>query len=148
MGIFIKNKEVFFNYEILDQIEAGLELLGAEVKAIKQGKMSLKGAYISFQNGEFWLKNCLISPYQVKNQLNYDPYRLRKLLLKRKQIDSLMGKSKEAGLTLLPLNVYNKKALLKIKIGLARGKKKFDKRQIIKKREADRKISRALRSKA
>lgn len=148
MGTLATNNQAKFNYHILSEQEAGLVLSGAEVKAMKLKKISLKGAYISYNNGELWLKNCLISPYQNKNQIGYDPYRLRKLLLKRKDIDALMGKMKENGLTLLPLNVYTKKALIKIKIGLARGKKLFDKRQIIKKRELDRNINRALRKKA
>lgn len=140
------NKHAKFNYEIIEEYEAGLVLSGAEVKSVKLKKMSLKGAYIAYDKGELWLKNCLISPYQQNNQRDYDPYKIRKILMKRQEIDSLMGKSKSQGLTLLPINVYTKKALIKVKIGLARGKKKHDKRQTIKKRDADRKIKRALKT--
>lgn len=147
MPTLATNKQAHFNYDIISQYEAGLVLTGAEVKAVKKSMISLKGAYITHQNNELWLKNCLISPYQIKNQSGYDPYNLRKILLKRSEIDSLMGKIKEKGLTLLPINVYTKKALIKIKIGLARGRKLHDKRQAIKKRDLDRQIGRALRDK-
>lgn len=148
MPTLATNKEARFNYDILEEHEAGLILTGAETKSVKLSHISLRGAYITHQNNELWLKNCYIASYQEKNQPHYEDRHLRKLLLKRKEIDSLMGKMKQQGLTLLPLNVYTKKALIKVKIGLAKGRKKYDKRQIIKKREADRKINRALRQKA
>lgn len=147
MAILVKNKLARFNYEILEEFEAGLVLTGAEVKAAKQQKMSLRGAYLIYESNNLWLKNCQISSYQEKNQTGYDPLRLRKILLKRQEIVSLQEKMKASGLTLLPLYVYTKGALLKIKIALARGKKKYDKRAIIKKREDDRKIQRAMRNK-
>ena len=147
MAILVKNKLARFNYEILEEFEAGLVLTGAEVKAAKQAKMSLRGAYLIYENNDLWLKNSNISPYQEKNQQGYDQLRLRKILLKKQEIISLRDKMKQSGLTLLPLYVYTKGALLKIKIALARGKKKYDKRAIIQKREVDRRIQRALRHK-
>jgi len=147
MAILVKNKLARFNYEILEEFEAGLVLTGAEVKAAKQAKMSLRGAYLISENNNLWLKNCHISSYQEKNQIGYDVLRLRKILLKKQEIISLQEKMKQSGLTLLPLYVYTKGALLKIKIALARGKKKYDKRAIIQKREVDRRIQRALRHK-
>lgn len=145
MPTLASNKIAYFNYKIIEEYDAGLVLNGAEVKAVKQKKMSLKGAYITVENNEFWLKNCLISPYQVLNQGDYDPMRLRKILLKRQEIDSLIEKVSQIGLTLLPINVYTKKALVKIKIGLAQGKKLHDKRSAIKKRENDRNLRRVVK---
>jgi SsrA-binding protein len=145
MTTLANNKIARFNYEILEELEGGLVLSGSETKAVKKGQISLRGAYLIYENDNLWLKNCHISPYQEKNQIGYDPLRLRKILLNRQEIDSLQGKIKVSGLTLLPLYVYTKGALIKIKIGLARGKKKYDKRATIKKREVDRKIRRALK---
>lgn len=147
MPVLIKNKLARFNYEILEEFEAGLVLSGAEVKSIKLKQMSLRGAYIVYENNSLWLKNSNITPYQEKNQQGYDALRLRKVLLKKQEVLNLHEKMKQTGLTLLPLYVYTKGALLKLKIGLARGKKKYDKRAIIRKREVDRNIQRALRSK-
>lgn len=143
----IVNREARSKYEYLDSWEGGLLLTGAEVKSIKGGGLNLKGAYVLHENGELWLKNAHVSAYQVHNQEDYDPERSRKVLLKRKEIDSIMGKLNESGLTLVPEKVYSKSGLVKIRIALAKGLKAADKRQKIKKRDTDRKIARALRQK-
>lgn len=147
MPILATNPKVKFDYHILETYEAGLVLFGHETKAVKKGKMSLKGAYVVINNEEAWLLNAKISPYQPKNTPDdYDPERSRKLLLHKKELKSLIGKAKEKGLTLMPLRVYTKHGRIKLEFGLVRGKKKFDKREAIKKREAERKIERALKS--
>lgn len=146
--IILKNKEAFFNYEIIEGYEAGIVLSGPEVKSVKDGRLSLKGSYVSIdQAGEAWLANAHIAPYLPAkgNQENYEPTRRRKLLLKKKEIDSLLGKSKQKGLTIIPLTVYAKKGLIKVEIALARGKSKIDKRETIKKREAQREIRWAMK---
>ncbi len=137
----ILNKRALFDYEILEKFDAGIALLGAEVKSLKQGRASLTGAYVVIKNREAYLLNATISPYQPQNiSSNYDPLRTRKLLLKQKEINYLFAKNKERGLTLIPLKVYNINGLIKIEIGLAKGKKKFDKREVLKKREIKRNI--------
>ena len=148
MPTLAKNKHGLFNYEIIEKNEGGLMLSGAEVKAVKQGMVNLKGAYISYEKDELWLKNTHISAYQQRNQPGYDPERPRKVLMKRQEIDSLMGKGARQGLTILPISLYTKGGLIKNQIGLARGKKAKDKRDIIKKRDVNRKIGRALRNKS
>lgn len=143
----IYNREARSKYEFLDSWEGGLVLTGAEVKSIKKGAMNLRGAYVSIENGELWLKNAHISPWQQMNQANYDPDQKRKILLRRSEIDSMLGKVQSEGLTLIPEKVYSNAGLLKIRVSLARGLKKHDKRERIKKRETDRKIQRALKQK-
>ncbi len=143
MSVLVKNKKATFNYHILDKMEAGLVLSGQEVKAVREGKASLFGSYVTIKKSECYLVNCNISPYQPKNTpTSYDPRRDRKLLLKKKEIDYLSGKTKEKGITLIPLRIYTKKNLLKIEVGIAKGKKKYDKREAIKKREIDRDLRR------
>lgn len=155
MTTFAENKKAFYDYEILEKFEAGLVLSGAEVKSIKSGRMNLTGSYVNFHNGEPYLIGASIAPYQPKNQpADYDPTRSRKLLLNKKEIDYLMGKiphpslkgGGQKGLTLAPLKVYNKGRRIKIEIGLARGKKQYDKRASIAKREASKKIERELKN--
>lgn len=138
-----------FHYDILEKAEAGIVLMGSEVKSVKKQRVNLKGSYVSFHDNAFWLVNAHISPYQPKNRLGKmsPPLRERKLLLSRKEIDSLNGKVQGGGLTIVPVKVYNKGALLKVEIALVRGKKLFDKRASLKKREIDRKIRSALRQK-
>ncbi|MFH1536943.1 MAG: SsrA-binding protein SmpB [Patescibacteria group bacterium] len=148
MPTLAKNKQGLYNYEVTSKNEGGLMLSGGEVKAIKQGKVNLKGAYITYEKDELWLKNMHISAYQQKNQPGYEPERPRKVLMKRQEIDSLMGKSAGHGLTILPISLYTKGGLIKIQLGLARGKKARDKRQLIKKRDTDRRIGRALRNRS
>ena len=136
MKVFAKNKRAYFDYEILEKYEAGIELLGFEVKAIKTGHLSLKGSFAVIKNMEVFLINAYIPPYQPNNTpKDYDPLRTRKLLFKKSEIKSLIGKQKQRGLTLVPLRVYNRRGKIKIEIGLAKSKKKIDKREKIKKRE-------------
>jgi len=138
-----KNKKAFFDYNILETFQAGIVLLGLEVKSIKKGQADLNGAYVILRNGEAFLINAHIPPYQGKNTPpSYNPERTRKLLLRRKELNYLHGKTKQKGLTLIPLRLYNRKSLLKLEFALAKGKKKFDKREAIKNREIKRKIDR------
>ena len=140
------NKKAFFNYEILERFEAGLVLLGSEVKSIKNSHYSLQGAYVTLQKEEAWLVRATIAPYQPKNMPSpYNPERPRKLLLNKKELKYLQGKTKERGLTIVPLKVYNKHGQIKLEIGLAKGKTKSDKREVLKKRAVDRDIQRELR---
>ncbi len=140
------NKKAFFNYEILETFEAGLVLLGGEVKSIRNSHYSLQGAYIVVEDEEAWLVKAMIAPYQPKNmQKGYDPERRRKLLLNKKELQYLQGKTKEKGLTIVPLKVYNKHGQIKLEIGLAKGKSKGDKREVLKKRIAERDIARELK---
>ncbi len=143
----VKNKKAYFDYHILEELEAGLVLSGAEVKSIKFGQINLKGAYVEVKpEGEVFLVNCYIAPYKPakQQQFNYDPYRLRKLLLHKKQINYLYGKIKEPGITIVPLEVYLSHGLIKLKIAVARGKKKYDKRETIKKRDFNRRKRKEL----
>lgn len=146
MSVLVANKKAGFNYHILEKMEAGLVLSGQEVKALRQGKASLFGSYVSVKNEEAYLVNCNISPYQPKNTLpDYNPKRERKLLLKRKEISYLLGKIKEKGTTLVPLKIYSKKNIIKLEIAVGKGKKKIDKRETIKKREIDRSLRRKMK---
>lgn len=146
MTVFSENRKAYFDYEILEKFEAGLVLSGAEVKSIRGGRMNLTGSYVNFHNGEPYLIGASIAPYQPKNQpIDYDPSRTRKLLFNKKEIDYFLGKTKQKGLTLIPLKVYNKGRRIKIEIGLVRGKKQYDKRAAIAKRETAKKIERELK---
>jgi SsrA-binding protein len=145
MKLLAENKNARFNYEILEKIEAGIVLIGQEVKSIKLGHMSLKGSYVVVKGYELFLIGSYISPYQAKNIKDYNPERDRKLLLKKKEINYLIGKSKEKNLTLVPLKVYTRGSFITIEIAVSRGKKLIDKRSAIKKREIDRKIHRSLK---
>lgn len=148
MPVITKNKEGFFNYEIIDKWQAGIVLTGPEVKSVKGGQISLKGAFISFDpQGELWLINAYIAPYKPAQgvQAGYDPYQRRKLLLNKREIDSIVGKKAQKGLTIIPISVYTNRRLVKLEIGLARGKTKIDKRESIKKREVQREIRRTLK---
>jgi SsrA-binding protein len=147
MKLLTKNKKAYFNYQILETFEAGIVLEGQEVKSVKQDQINLKGAYVTIANHQAYLLNAHIAPYKFANLSDYDPRRTRKLLLHKKEIDYLIGKSKEKGITILPLKVYLKKGFVKLEIGIARGKKKYDKREAIKKREAQREIQRVLKRK-
>lgn len=147
MKILALNKKAWRDYQVLEKFEAGIQLSGPEVKSTKLGQISLKGSYVTIKDNEVWLLNCHISPYKKALQLEYDPTRTRKLLLHKKEINSLIGKLKQSGLTLIPFQVYTKKGLIKVEIGLCKGKRKYEKRELIKKREAERQIERALRGK-
>lgn len=140
-----KNKKAFFDYNILEKIEAGMVLNGPEVKSVKNGQINLKGSYIIFHNNEAFLFNAHIAFYQKSSLKNYDPRRERKLLLHKKEITYLINKSQEKGLTVLPLRVYLKNGKIKLEIGIAQGRKKYDKRELIKKREIRREIERTLK---
>lgn len=140
------NKKASFDYEILEKYEAGLQLLGFEVKAIKTGHAHLAGSYVVVRQNEAWLLNADIPPYQPGNTpVDYDTKRRRRLLLRRQEIAELTGKIKEKHLTVVPLRLYIKKRMVKIELGLGRGKKKSDKREVIKRREANREIERSLK---
>ncbi len=146
MKIFAENRKAYFNYQILEKFEAGLVLTGQEVKSIKSGRLGLKGAYVVLKNEEAFLIGANIPAYQPKNApADYRPERTRKLLLSKREIKRLIGKAKEKGLTLLPLRVYNKKGRIKLEIGTARGMKKSDKRELLKKRETLREMERELK---
>jgi len=134
--VLIQNPGVFYHYKILENFEAGIELKGFEVKALREGRGNLKGSYVSIKDNEVYLINFNIPPYQPKNTpKDYDENRPRKLLLKKKEISYLIGKSKEKGITIVPIKVYSKGNLIKVEIALAKGLKKFEKREKIKERE-------------
>lgn len=142
------NRKALYDYEILAKYEAGLVLVGHEVKSIRNGRLSLQGAYVVIKDGEAYLLNASISPYQPKNTpAEYEPTRSRKLLLHQYEIQSLLGRIKQKGLTLVPLRVYNKANRIKLELALARGKKQYDKRAKIKKREFAREKDRLLKDK-
>lgn len=143
MTHYAENRKARFNYEILEKYEAGIEFLGAEVKSVRGGRMSLEGAFIIIRGGEAFLINANIPPYQLKNSpKDYDPLRNRKLLLTKKELTKLAGSEKNKSLTIVPISVYNKGRKIKVEIALVKGKKKFDKREMLKKREIDREIRR------
>jgi SsrA-binding protein len=148
MRTLAENKKAYFTYQVLEKFEAGVVLTGQEVKSIKSGRISIKGSYVVLRDEEPYLIGANIPPYQPKNAPpDYNPEKSRKLLLNKKEIKYLIGKTKEKGLTLVPLKVYTKNAKIKVEFGLARGKKKVDKREIIKKRDAEREMRRALKGK-
>jgi SsrA-binding protein len=142
----IRNKKAYHDYEILEKIEAGIELKGSEVKSLREGKASIKEAYVRIENGEVFLVNAHISPYTHGGLFNHDPKRKRKLLLHKREIKRLAGKVQERGLTIVPLRIYfNKRGWAKVEIALVKGKKKHEKREAIKRREAEREIQRVLK---
>ncbi len=146
MAVLAENRKAKFEFEWLETFEAGLELFGHEVKAIKTHKMSLEGSYVFPRRGEFYLVGANVSPYQPKNTpKEYDPSRDRKLLLHKKEIDYLIGKAAIRGLTILPIRVYTKGSRIKLEIAIARKFKQHDKRERIKEREDKRKIERTLK---
>lgn len=135
------NRQAKHDYEILDTLEAGLVLTGQEVKSVRGGGMKLQGSYVTIAGGELWLMGGHIPKYPAAGPLpDYDPTRKRKLLIHKRELCKLIGKIKEKGLTLVPLRVYTRRAKLKLEFGVGRGKKEYEKRAIIKKREVDREI--------
>ena len=147
MNILAENKKAYFNYQIADKFEAGIALQGQEVKSLKTRGISLAGSYVVIRNGELFWVGATIPPYQPKNApADYEAERSRKLLLTKIEIKSLLGKAKEKGLTLIPLRVYTKNAKIKLEFGVAKGKKKADKRETIRKREVQKDIERELKS--
>ncbi len=140
----ITNPKAHYNYEILETLEAGIDLLGSEVKSVRAGQVSLGEAFVHLREGEAYLINCHVHPYQ--NSLEKVlPTRSRKLLLRKKQLISLANKSAQGGLTLVPVSMYNKGNIFKLEVGLARGKKKWDKREAIKKKDQLRDVENALK---
>ena len=140
-----RNRRAFHDYFIDERLEAGLGLLGTEVKSLRAGRSNLRDGYVRIAGGEAWLENVHISPYEQGNLMNHEPMRPRKLLLHRKQIASLIGKARQKGYTLIPLRVYFARNRAKVEIGLGRGKRQYDKRQAIAERDAKREIERATR---
>jgi SsrA-binding protein len=148
MKTYAINKRANYDYEILEKIEGGLVLTGYEVKSIKTGLISLKGAFVTIRDNEAYLTNASVPAYQPKNTPeSYDQERTRKVLIHKSQLKSLIGKISRKGLTLVPIKVYSNRGLIKLEFGVGKGKKKFDKREDIKKREAKVGIERALRNK-
>lgn len=140
-----QNKKALHDYFVLETYEAGIELVGTEVKSLRQGKCNLKDAWCSIDNGELFVNGMHISPYDHGNIYNRDPLRKRKLLMHKKEIMKLFGTTKQDGLTLIPLSIYFKKGRAKVSVGLCKGKKLYDKRAVAAKKEADRNIDRAMK---
>lgn len=143
--ILNENRKARFNYEILDTYEAGIVLTGAEVKSVRDGGVSLAESFVRPDRGEIFLVQAHIKPYKFNADPNYDPVRKRKLLLSRREIDELRGAVERKGLTIVPLKMYLKRGLAKLEIALARGKASPDKRESVKRREADREAQRAIK---
>jgi SsrA-binding protein len=139
------NRKAFHEYFILDKLEAGIVLLGTEVKSIREARINLKESYAAVKDGEAFLLNCHVSPYTHGNRENHDPLRRRKLLLHKREIRKLIGKTQEKGLTLVPLRVYLRRGKIKVELGVARGKKLFDKRESERRKETDRETRAAVK---
>jgi SsrA-binding protein len=144
--ISISNRKARHDYFIIEAFEAGIVLTGTEVKSLRQGNANLQDSYAELRSGEVWLEGMHINPYEHGNINNHEPRRKRKLLLQKKQIRKLLGGLKEKGLTLVPLSLYFKGPYAKVELALARGKKSYDKRETIAKRESDRNLARLKRS--
>jgi len=143
--VVAQNRKANHDYFIEETYEAGIVLQGTEIKSIRAGKVQLKDSFARIAQGEVFLHNAHISPYEQGNRYNHDPLRARKLLLRRKQINKLIGETKEQGYTLVPLKIYLKDGFAKVLIGLGKGKKQYDKREDLKRKEAKRDIERAFR---
>lgn len=139
------NRKAFFHYEVLERAEAGLSLVGTEVKSIREGGLNFSDSYVEFRQGELVLVGCRVAPYSHGNLMNHAPDRDRKLLLHKREILKLGGRATERGLTLVPLRAYLKKGRVKMEIGLARGKHAHDKRESIKRKDEEREARQALR---
>ena len=147
MANLAHNKKAHFNYEILDTYEAGVELLGFEVKSVRKGQARLEGSYAIIRGGEVYLVGCHIPPYQAGNTApTYDPDQTRKLLLSKKQIAEINKEVESRGLTIVPISMYNKGRFIKVELGLGKGKKLHDKRETIKKRDTNREIRREMKA--
>ena len=147
MATLAENKRARHDYDILEKIQAGLVLNGQEVKSIKSGRINLAGSYILPRGNELFLVGATIPPYQVKNApADYNPQRDRKLLLQKKELSLLIGKVREKGLTFVPLKVYTVKRQIKLELGIAKGRKKQDKREKLKKKDAEREMGRAMKT--
>lgn len=143
----VSNRKAFHNYEILETFEAGIALLGTEVKSLREHGGALQDAYVVLHHGEAWLKNASIAPYRFGTAFNHEEKRERKLLLHKRELAKLKTESEEKGLTIVPIAIYLKKGIVKVKIAIARGKKAYDKRASIKAREDKRAIERAMKGK-
>ncbi|WP_455388730.1 SsrA-binding protein SmpB [Petrachloros mirabilis] len=140
------NRKAYHDYFIEEKFEAGIILQGTEVKSLREGRVNLQDSYASVKNGEVFLHHCHISPYSHGNLMNHEPLRVRKLLLHKKEINKLLGKTQQKGLTLIPLRIYfSKRGHAKVELGLAKGKKLYDRRDSIKAREAGREVERAIK---
>ena len=139
------NKKAIHDYFILERIEAGIVLLGTEVKSLREGRANLKDSYARINQGEAYLINCHISPYPCGGHFNHEPERTRKLLLKKREIKKLLGKMTEKGMTLVPTRLYFKDSRVKVEIGVAKGKKQYDKRESLRRKEEKRDIERAFK---
>jgi SsrA-binding protein len=144
--IVATNRKVFHNYHIGDSIEAGIALTGSEIKSIRDGRVSLSDAYVRPERGELWLLNTHIARYEASSYMSHEPTRPRKLLLHRKEILNLTGKVAEKGLTLVATKLYLKGSIAKVEIALAKGKKLYDKREAISRRETDRELARTIKN--
>lgn len=145
MPSLAKNKKAYFDFEILDTFEAGIQLTGAEVKSIKNHQANLKGSYVTVHGDEAFVEKIHISPYKHAS-CETDPVRKRKLLLHKKEIAAIEGKIMEKGIAVIPLEIYTKQALIKLKIGIGRGKKQYDKRETLKRKSQKREIEKALKN--
>jgi SsrA-binding protein len=146
MKIVASNKKAYFNYEIIESLEAGIALLGSEVKSMREGRVSLKDSYAEIRNGEVFLLHMNISPYEQANIFNHEPLREKKLLLHRQEIKRLIGKIREKGYTLIPTKVlFNEKGRVKVEVSLAKGKRTYEKKRAIKERELDREVRAELK---
>lgn len=144
--VIAQNRKALFDYAIEEKFEAGLVLTGGEVKSVKAGHVNLKESYAVIKDDEIWLLNTHISPYRFSRQEHNEPTRSRKLLLSKKEIKYLIGKIGAKGLTLVPLKIYLKHGLIKIELGLGKGRKRFDKREVIKNRDIEREIQQRLKA--
>jgi SsrA-binding protein len=145
--ISIKNKKAYFDYEILDKYTAGIKLLGTEIKSIRESKASIKEAYCYVDNGEVFIKNMHITEYANGGFINHEPYRLRKLLLNKKEIEKIEKKLKDVGITIVPLVMFiSEKGYAKLEIGIAKGKKLYDKRESLKQKDTKRDLDRLVRN--
>jgi len=146
MNVVCQNRKAYHDYHIEEKTEAGIALLGTEVKSLREGKGNLKDSYVLAKDSELFLINCHISPYSHGNITNHEPLRTRKLLLHKKEIERLRGQVAQKSYSLIPLKIYFKGSFAKVEIGLAKGKRQYEKRDAIKKKEADREIERAMKS--
>lgn len=146
-SLVVSNRKAFHDYFIEETLEAGIVLSGTEVKSLREGRINLKDSFARVENGEVLLYNCHISPYSHGNISNHDPTRTRKLLLQKREIERLLGKAQQRGYTLVPLKIYFKRGWAKVEIGLAVGKKLYDKRETESKKSAQREIEKAVRGK-
>lgn len=144
--VLAQNRQARHDYIIMDTVEAGMALKGTEIKSIRNGKINLRDGYATIRDGEMFLQNVHISPFEQGNIFNHDPLRMRKLLLHKKQINSLIGEVKTTGVTIVPLKVYIKNGVAKVLLGVAKGKKTYDKREALKQKDMKREVERALKN--